>query len=165
MIEYEVNDEFGRAVEDMVANKSITEFNPLREHEIKLLTQLCIRTNKDGDHVEGPGAPIVCKKVPAAYRELIDGDYVIIADYYFWNHNDEIKQKAALHRALMQIEVEEKEKDNGEKKLMMKMRKPEIQEFRSTVARFGAYNDALLDFREAMKSSARTFVDAHKPRG
>jgi hypothetical protein len=162
MIEYEQNQDFSQAVYEMLADKTITEFNPLREYEVKVFALLCIRTDKDGEHVEGTGAPVVCKKISPPFQVLTKGHYLIIGEYYFWTHANEIAQKAALHRALMQIEVE---KDDEKKTLKFKSRKPDIQEFRSTVARFGAWNESLLDFREAFKISAKAFAESQKPKG
>ena len=161
MIEYESNNDFSQAVHSMMADKTITEFNPLREQDVKVFALLCIRTDSEGEHVEGKGAPILCKKIAAPYEVLTKGKYLIIGEYYFWTHANEVAQKAALHRALMQVEIE---KDEEKKTVKFKTRKPEIQEFRSTVARFGAWNDSLLDFREAFKTAAKALVEKHQPK-
>lgn len=161
MTEYEDNHEFTKAVQSMLADKTLTEFIPLREQNIKLFALLSIRTDAQGEHVEAKGTPIVCKKIPPHFEVLTKGQYLIIGDYYFWTHANEIAQQAALHRALMQIEIE---KDEEKKTVKLKSRKPDVQEFSTTVARFGAWNDALLGFREAFRTSAKVFAESHKPK-
>lgn len=160
MIEYEDNKEFKTAIEKMLADKSLVELNPIREHEIVIFSLICIRTDTDGEYVQCKGPPITCRKIPPPFQSLTGGHYLVIADYYFWNHADEIKQRANLFHALMHIDVEKTEK--GE--LKIGTRKPEVQVFRSEVARFGAHNEVLLDIREALKQSAKQFAQSLKPK-
>ena len=159
MTEYEENPEFKAAVEKMLADKTLVEFNSIREHEnITVLTLLCSRTDAKGEFVACKGPPIVCRKIPAPFEAITGAHYLLIADYYFWNHANEIQQKANLFHALMCINIEDTEK--GEVKTST--RKPEVQVFRSEVARFGAHNDVLLDIREALKQSAKQFAENMK---
>jgi hypothetical protein len=158
MTEYEDNKELRDAIEDMLADKSLVEFNPIRERNLTLFSLLCIRTDAKGEHVQGKGAPIICRKIPAQYRALTEGDYLVVADYYFWNHTDLVKRSAALYHALMHIHVETTE--GGEVKLGI--RKPEVQVFRSEIARFGPHTDVLLDFREAFKTAANRLTESMK---
>lgn len=158
MIEYEKSKELSDAVDDMLADTSVVEFNPIREQDITVFSLMAIRTNTEGEEEEPKGKPITCRKIPTVFAELTEGHYLIVADNYFWNHTDDNQKKAALHHALMQINVEKNKK--GEIKLGT--RKPEVQEFRSTIARFGAYNDTLLDFRQAFQASAKQFTESKK---
>jgi hypothetical protein len=160
MIEYEENAELKAAVEDMLADKTKHEFNMIREQEVKIYTLLCVRTNSDGDHVQGKGAPIVCKKISAPFQALTGGHYLVIADYYFWNHVDERQRNAKLFHALMHIEVERTEK--GEIKIGT--RKPELQVFRSELAHYGPYDEPLMDLEKVLKEGAKRFADSLKSR-
>jgi hypothetical protein len=159
--EYEVNAEFTKDVDAIVNEKRYVEFNPIREQELKITSILAIRTNNEGEHVEPKGNPIVCRKLAPVYQLLTGAAFVVVGDYYFWTHADDIKKKAAIHRAIMTINVERNKK--GE--ISLKTRKPDIQEFRATVAHFGAWNEGLLDMREALKTSAKQFAESQKPKG
>lgn len=158
MIEYEENAEFKAAVEDMLAEKPLVEFNAIREHEIVVFSLLCVRTDANEEHVQCKGDPIVCKKIPPPLQLLTGGHYLIIGDYYFWTHANKEQQRANLYHALMHIEVEESDKGG----VKIGTRKPEVRVFRSEVTRFGAHNELLLDFREAFKQSAKQFTETHK---
>jgi hypothetical protein len=158
MMEFEDNKEFKAALEKMLADKSMPEFNPIREQEATIFGLLCIRTDANGESVQGKGTPIVCRKIPAPFQTLTGGQYLVIADQYFWNHVDEIKQRASLYHALMHISIEVPEK--GEVKFGT--RKPPVQAWPSEVAKFGAHTDALLDIREAMKHGANRFAENMK---
>jgi hypothetical protein len=157
MTEYEDNKEFNDAIEDLLARKDLPELNPIRELEVIIFALLCIRTNADGDHIEGKGDPILCRKIPPPFQVLTNGHYLVIADYYFWNHTDDRQKEAALYHALMQIEVE---KPEGDGNIKLKTRKPDIRVFPSEVIRYGAHSNALLELREAFKSSASSFSES-----
>lgn len=161
MTEYEDNKEFKVAIEKMLADKALPELNPIRENEtVTIVSLLCIRTDKEGEHVQGKGPPIICRKVPAPFQALTGAHYLVIADYYFWNHADEHQQKAKLYHALMFIDVEKG--DDGE--LKIGTRKPDVQVFPSEVARFGAHTDGLMSIRESLKQSAKQFAETMRPR-
>ncbi len=161
MTEYEDNKEFKAAIEKMLANKTLVELNPIRENEsVTIFSLLCIRTDQEGEHVQGKGAPIICRKIPAPFEALTGGQYLVIADYYFWNHADAHQQEAKLYHALMHINVEKG--DDGALKLGT--RKPDVQVFPSEVARYGAHTDGLLNIRESLKQSAKQFAESLKPK-
>ena len=161
MIEYEDNKEFKIAIEKMLADKTLTELNPLRENEsVTIFSLLCIRTNKQDEYVQGKGPTIVCRKIPGPFQALTGGHYLVIADYYFWNHADELQQRAKLYHALMHIDIDK----NDEGELKLGTRKPNVQVFTSEVARFGAHTEGLLDIREALKQSAKQFAETLKPK-
>lgn len=161
MIEYEVNAKFAKDVEAVLGNNSFTEFNPLREQEVQILTEICTRTDKEGEHVECKGNPIVCKKIPTQYAVLIGkkAHYLMVGDYYFWTHASDTQKDAAIHRALSSIKVDKDKKG----KIRLGRQPPEIQEYRATVARFGAWNEPLVDMKEALKTSAKLFAEKQKP--
>jgi len=158
MIEYIEHKEFSDAVEEMLSDVSVVEFNPIREQDITVLSLVVVRTNTDGEEEEPKGKPIVCKKISPLFTALTKAHYLLVCDNYFWNHADGTQQKAALHHALMQINVEKTKKGA----IKLGTRKPEVQEFRSTVARYGAYTENLLDFRQAFQRSAKQFVENTK---
>lgn len=158
MIEYEPCPEFSIAIDKLLADPSIVEFNPIREHEeIKLSSLLCVRTNADGDHVTGKGKPIICRKMADPLQVLTGSHYLIIADYYFWNHADPKAQEAALYHALMHIQIKEIEKEDG-KQLKLGIRKPDVDVYPSEVFRYGAHSIGLLSIRDAFKQSAKQLV-------
>ncbi|MGA2248602.1 MAG: putative metallopeptidase [Verrucomicrobiota bacterium] len=161
MTEYEENPEFKTAIDKMLADTTIVEFNPIREHpEVLIFSLLCIRTNKDGDHIEHKGEPIICRKIAAPFQALTGGHYLVIADYYFWNHANPIQQEAQLYHALMHINIEvDKEEEDEDKKLKLGIRRPEVHVFPSEVLRFGAHTAGLLDIREALKQSAKQLTN------
>ena len=157
MIEYEDNKEFKIAIEKMLADKSLAELNPIRENEaVTIFSLLCIRTDKDGEHIQCKGAPITCRKIPAPFQALTGGQYLVIADYYFWNHANEHQQKAKLYHALMHIDIEKGDDDE----LKLGIRKPDVQVYPSEVARFGAHTDGLLNVQDALKQSAKQFAES-----
>ena len=161
-IEYEINAKFTADVDAIIANKKFVELSPLREQEVKITSVLVVRTNNEGEHVPPPGDgdPIRCMKLSPVFQLLTGMAYVILGEYYFWTHEDEIKRNAAIHRAVMTINVER----NKAGKIILKKRKPTIQEFPSTIAHFGAYNECLLDMREALRTSAKQFAESQKPK-
>lgn len=160
MIEYEVNAKFAKDVTDMMADASLVEFNPIREQEVEILTLIKTQTDSKGEHVEPKGNPVVCKKIPPAYQLLTKGKYLIVGDYYFWTHATDLQKNAAIHRALSTVGVERSKKGL----IVLKTRKPDVQEFRATIARFGAWNEPLLDAREAFKTAAKSFAESQKPK-
>lgn len=155
MTEYESRTELDDAVEQLVWDETISEFKPIRETEIKIFCLICIKTDADDEYVPCKGDPILVRRIPDHFKALVHGHYVLIADYYFWEHASEVQQKAAMFHALMHIHIEQKDD-----KIKIGMRKPEIKVFRTEVVRFGAYNEMLLDFREAFKLSANRLAES-----
>jgi hypothetical protein len=158
--EYEINAEFQKDVNALVEDKTMVEFNPIREQELRIVAVVCIRTNNEGEHEQPKGCPVKCTKLSPIIRLLTEHHYLVVGDYYFWTHANEIQKKAAIHRALMSINVEKSK--TGEIKL--KTRKPEIQEHRATIARFGAFSEELVDMKEAFKMAAKQFTESQKPK-
>jgi hypothetical protein len=158
MTEYEVNAQFASDVQAVLAKRIYTEFSQIREQEIKILTEICTRTNEDGEHLECKGNPITCRKIPPQFQTLTDGHYLVVGDYYFWTHASDDQKNAAIHRALSAIDVGLDKKG----RIKLKTKKPEIQEFRTTITRFGAWNEPLVDAKEALKISANLFAEKQK---
>lgn len=159
MTEYVTDKEFSDAVEDMLADNELPEFNPIREQELMLFSLLMVRENAQGEPMPVEGPPLVCRKIPPIFHALTKGHYVVLGDHNWWNHANEIQQKAALHHALMSIEVEVGDKG----KIKLGRRKPDVIEYRATVAHYGAWNASLLDFRDAFKQSAKQFAEKVNP--
>lgn len=153
MIGYEINNDLNQAVGDIVSDAAMPEFRAIRDCGLKIFTCLAIKTNKDGEHEEITGDPVTLRKISNLHRTFIDGHYILVVCYYFWNHQDEIKRHAAIHRALMQIDAT---KEDDEIKL--KRRKPEVVEFVATLVRYGAYCDTLIDVRSVLQKSAKQFA-------
>jgi hypothetical protein len=157
MIEYEDNPDFKQAIERMLARTDYPEFNAIREHEdVNIFGLLCIRTDKDGEHVEGKGDPVVCRKIPAPFQVLTGGQYLLIADYYFWTHADVEQQEAKLYHAFMHIKIEEG-KEEGE--LKFGIHQPDVRAYASEIYHYGAHTLALRDVSEALKRSAKQFAE------
>lgn len=158
--EYEVNAQFSRDVEAVLGDAHLVELNPIREHKIPITAVLVTRTNNEGEHEKPKGNPMRCMKLSPVYKLLTGYWFVIVGDYYFWTHAAVIEKEAAIHRALMTINVER----NSQGSVSVKTRKPDIQEFRATVAHFGAWNEGLIDMREALKTSAKEFAERNRPK-
>lgn len=160
MTEYDPNKELSDAVEDMLGDAEYPEFNPIREQELQIYSLMCVREDAKGEPVKCKGAPIVCRKIPAIYQALTKGGhYVVVADNNFWTHANEIQQQAALHHALMSIQVEVTDKGG----IKLQTRKPDVMEHSATVAHFGAWNEDLLCLRDALKQSAKQFAEKVNP--
>jgi hypothetical protein len=71
-----------------------------------------------------------------------------------------LQKNAALHHALSIICIERNKKG----KILLKTRKPDVQEFRATMARYGSWNEPLQDAEEALKSAAKRFALNNKPK-
>ncbi len=160
MTEYEVSKEFSDAVEDMLSNTELPEFNPIREQDLKIFSLLEIRENNKGEALKIEGPPITCRKIPPVYKVLCGGQYVVVGNHDWWNHANEVQQKAALHHALMSINIEVEDGEQpGEKIVKLSKRKPDVVAYTSTISHFGAWNTILIDFKDAFKRSAKQFAE------
>ena len=158
MTEYETNEKLDKDIKAVLDKKIHVEFNPIREQELKILSLIVTKTNKDGEE-EPLKRAVVCKKLPPDMKALTKGHYVIRMCHYFWTHANEIEKDALIHHALMTILVEKSAKTG---KIVLKTRPPDVVEFRATVYRYGAYNETLIDFREAFKMASKQLVESHK---
>ena len=159
MIEYEINEQFKKDVEAVVSDTKFTEFNALRELEVKIAAVVCTRTNNDDEHVPCKGTPITSKKLPPLFQLLTGFHYLVVGDYYFWTHTTDKRKNAAIHGALSSIHVERTKAGS----ISLKMIKPDIQAHSVTVARFGAYDEPLENCMEAFKRSANLLSSNLKP--
>ena len=137
-----------------VEDASLTEFEALRNADIDIGCLLRQKTDANDQLVES-GKPVELKKVPTYLEPLMESKYVIILDQAVWQDADQNRRRALLHKALMGVEVTE---SGG-----FKTKKPEINEFRATVTRFGAYNESLSNLQQLLTSGARRAVQAVRP--
>jgi hypothetical protein len=153
--DYDLDKDLEREMVGMVADETLSEFGPLRDLAIVILSCVKVRMNKDGETEACSGDPVAVKKVGPAERLFMPKKphFIVSVDYGTWDAADERQRKIIVHRALMRIAAEKT--DEGMK---VGMRKPDILEFTTTVARFGAYNDPLLTLREAFRNSAHRLI-------
>jgi hypothetical protein len=156
--EYVEDQEMADAVTDMLGDLSYTEFNPIREHEVKIEVRSCVRTNKDGENVPAKEESAALKKVGPVERSIVDTDYIVIVDNSAWSEANEVQRKAIIHRGLMKINIEV-----GESKIKVGTRKPDVVEFTETIVRFGAYRERILNLREAMTLASKQVAKRMQP--
>jgi hypothetical protein len=130
--EYVEDKEMMDAVTEMLGDPKFTEFNPIREHEVKIDVRSCVRTDKHGENQKAKAEPITLKKVGQAERSIVDTDYILIVDNSAWA-----------------------ESNAGEGKIKVGTRKPDVVEFTETIVRFGAYRECILNLRDAMTLASK----------
>lgn len=143
MTEYVEDAGLNDALSAILTNKSLAEFAPLRDAKLKILPMLKVVTNKEGEHTPCKGIPAQVKKVSDLHKAAgIDADYILVVDYYAWNHpkgiNPQVTLDAMLHHALKTIKIEMKE---GKPKLSAN--KPDLELFVDTVNRYGAFQEEI----------------------
>jgi hypothetical protein len=114
MTEYVEDAELNGALRAIISNVSYAEFSPIRDAQLKIIPFLKVKTNKEGEHQPCKGIPAQAKKVSDLHRAAgIDADYLLVVDYYAWNHpkgiNPQVTMDAMLHHALKAIKIEVKE--------------------------------------------------------
>ena len=145
-VEYELNPGLQELVNNVVSNEEFTEFQGIRNHELIIKSCLKIKLDENEEPVRPEGEIAEVKKVGALHQAFIEGDFILVMDYYaFLNFNDNLK-KAAIHKALMKIKI--KESESG--RISYGTRKPDIQEFQATIVRFGAWSETLSAFQQAL---------------
>jgi hypothetical protein len=151
MTEYTESSELHEALTDMLADPFYTEFNPLREHEVKITSCLRVRHNKDGEDIPPAGDPTTLKKVTELEKLYLDADYIVVIDNYSWNNaKSKLDQNALLHQCLMRIEIEVTEKG-----ILKKTKKPDVIMFSATAGRFGPLDDKQINLREMLTLGAK----------
>ena len=141
-------------VEALLHDERLEEFNALREHEVKIVAIVRSQSNSEGEHIRGGGDILQLKKLSPLHRVLVTAHYVLQVDYYGWEHELEGPiRTASIHRCLMSIEASQ-----GEGGVKLGTRKPDVLEYSKTLSRFGAVNDALIDFKNIFNSGAKQFV-------
>lgn len=136
MTEYVEDAGLNDALKAILTNVSLAEFSPLRDAKLKVLPLLKVVTNKEGEHTPCKGTPAQVKKVSDLHRAAgIDADYLLVVDYYAWNHpkgiNPQITLDAMLHHALKSIKIEVKE---GKPKFSKN--DPDVEVYLDTVNRY-----------------------------
>lgn len=148
--DYEPNQQLEQLVIEVLNG---SDFNALREHEVKIASCLKIKINDDEEYVQSPGDAAQLKKVGPPFTAFIDHHFILVFDAYSWNNFPQ-RRSAAIHKALMRIKL--KISDSGDIKLGTRV--PDVQEFTATLRRYGAYNDeltALMQAAEAISQSLR----------
>jgi hypothetical protein len=153
--EYDFDKELSDMLEDMIADTNFSEFNELRDLAIVVLPCVKVRMDKDGETQACKGDPVTVKKVGPVERIFMTKKphFLVVVDYGAWGEANEKIRQAMLHRGLMRIVAEKT--DDGMK---IGTRKPDIVEFTMTVERFGAFNEHLLNLREAFRNSTHRIM-------
>lgn len=143
MTEYVEDAGLNQAVTAIVTNVSFAEFAAIRDAKLKIIPLLKVVTNKEGEHTPCKGIPAQVKKVSDLQRAAgIDADYLLVVDYYAWNHpkgiNPQVTLDAMLHHALKHIKIEVKE---GKPKFSNN--DPDVELYVDTVSRFGAFQEEI----------------------
>lgn len=148
--EYEADSALTTAVEKLLNNETLSEFADIRDADTLVIKSLfALKMNKD-DELVPTSCPVSLKKVSPIFSAISSGvSYVLIMDKYTWDHSDDNVRNALLHKALMQICVDESV--DGPK---FKMRKPDVCEFSATVKRFGCWTPNLTALRSLIESRA-----------
>lgn len=147
-IEYAEEPSMTEAVTQMISDETYTEFDLIRNEEIKILVAAMTKTNKDGDIEPTSGDAVVLRKVSAPDKPFINGHYKVYIDRCRWDQANELQQKAMLHRGLMRINIENKESG-----ISLGTRKPDIFTFQATIVRFGAWEEDLIQLRNNLQSA------------
>jgi len=133
-------------VAKIIADPANSALASIREQELKVTPIMKVRSNADGEHEPNPGPPAKIQKVNDMWRLFTDAHYLLVVDYYFFNHANCVD--AVIFDALCAVEVTAKE---GAVKLAVK--KPDINVFAATLQKFGAFDDLLLGMRDWMNEA------------
>lgn len=145
---FTLDKDLDKVVKAIIDGSKHPALNPIREQELKITPVLKIRTNKDGEHEQNPGAPAKIIKVNDMWKLFTDAHYILVMDYYCFNHASETARDAIIFNALCEVEVKAKE---GEIKLATK--KPDLQIFTATIQEYGAYDDILIGLKQWMNDA------------
>jgi hypothetical protein len=143
MTEYVEDAGLSDALKAILSDVTKAEFAAIRDTKLKIIPLLKVKTNKEGEHTPCVGIPAQVRKVSDLHRAAgIDAHYIMVVDYYAWNHpkgiNPQITLDAMLHHALKTIKVEVKE---GKPKFGHN--DPDVEVFIDTVNRYGAFEESL----------------------
>lgn len=129
----------------------------LDEAKIAVAWRYGLKRNKDGQLVLGK-----CKKAGDLDKQFHDFDFVILLNSEAWKTLSEIQQRALMHHELEHAAVSEDQNGNPKRdargRLMYRVRKHDIEEFRSIVKVYGCYKSDIEEF-------VRAAVDSPKPPG
>lgn len=148
MTEFVEDKDLSAMVEDMIKTNTSPALNAIRDQALKVAPVMKVKTNNDGEHVQNSGPPAKIIKVNDMWKLFTDAHYILVVDYYFFNHASAICRDAGIFNALCEIDVQVNE---GEVKLATK--KPDLMVFAATLQVFGAYDDLLLGLREWMNAA------------
>jgi hypothetical protein len=160
MTEYVEDAGLTAAFKAVMDNKTYHEFGMLRDTKVRIFPVMRVRTNSEGEHKASSGPPAVMKKVPDLFKATgVSADYILVVDYYAWNHpkgiNAQMAQEAYLHHALMTVEVEKKQDKAGKAVIKTTNRDPDVQEFLATAERYGGYDEDQVQFSTLIIDSAQ----------
>ena len=156
--EYSTDNELTKAVSDLLADESLADLQPLRDHQVIILCCVRTRITQDGETKPCKGSPVKLKKLSEMERLFIpdNAHYILMADYHWWKHANVRQQTAKLFDNLLTIQPEPKEGGG----LTLKKREPVIDvKFTETLAYYGAFDHCTLLLRDAMKDSTRRVRD------
>jgi hypothetical protein len=123
----------------------------LREANIALAWRLALKRDKDGHLILGK-----CVKASDLNKEFAPYDFVILLNYEVWHDPefDKPKKLALLDHELCHADVSlnkqfEKVRDERDR-LVWRLRKHDIEEFRAVVERHGCYKRDLEEFAKVL---------------
>src|SRR4051812_43870571 len=96
--EYVEDAEMTDAVTAMLGELSYTEFNLIREHEVKIEVRSCVRVDKTGENAKPKTEPVAVKRVSDADKTVVNTDYIFIVDNSSWAEANEVQRDAIIHR-------------------------------------------------------------------
>lgn len=151
-IEYESDAGLQGHVDNLIVNETMPEFQPIRQHEVKVAARLKINLDDNDEPRPCRGEPVSIIRLNELQKHFADADYVLTCDYGFWidGTTTEMMKLAAIHKGLMRINV--KTSRAGTK---LGLRRPDIVEFRETIVRFGAVNPHLTSLMELLQAGAQ----------
>ena len=153
MTEYVVSAALNKVLERVMADKTKTELNAIREQELKIDALLKVKTSKEGDNQPCGGPVSKAIKVSGVWQLYADSAYIIVVDNYFFTTGDDNTVEGMVFNALQEIDVKVVK---GEIKLAK--RRPEIEFFTATVAHYGAISTALIALKECLAIGTKRFV-------
>ena len=129
----------------------------LEEAKIAVAWRYGLKRNKDGQLVLGK-----CKKAGDLDKQFHDFDFVILLNSEAWKTLSEVQRRALMHHELEHAAVSEDQNGNPKRdargRLMYRVRKHDLEEFRSIVKEYGCYKSDIEEF-------VRTAVNSPKPPG
>jgi len=157
IIEYEDSPDLQTMIVGMVTNTSYAEFAPLREHEVRITS--CFKCaykeqSEDADPqtaISGPH-PAKLQQFKGPIKLQVSSDYCVVMDYCFWLNAPQNKKVAAVHHALMQIEVRTKRET-----VELKTRRPDVVEFSHTITRFANDVDSISGLLPVLMQAGERF--------
>lgn len=165
--EHTLDASIARTIERLVNNPKFHEFQPIRENETVIDSCLKIVTNDEGEDVACKGDAVSLKKIGPVEKLFHDADYVIVVHNTAWKEANDTVQEALIHRALMRIKIDEKDKEDGEKdakgqtvRVKYGTKKPDIVEHSETLTRYGLYTQPLSAVADVLGLAAKNAAKA-----